>query len=111
MTLTNLKDLVTLYYAEFRAYGTKRADPDEVPKGDQTLYQHINYMLEEIYAMVLFADKRETEGADALSPDQIAKVNRWLGFIQGVLWVIGERTINQLRAEVKHEGNDIPNGD
>ena len=33
----------------------------------------------------------------ALSDGATGKVNRWLGFIQGVLWVTGRKTIDQLR--------------
>jgi len=43
----------------------------------------INDMMEKIYLM-----------------DDIPKLNRWLGFIQGVLWKEGVYTVDELRAQV-----------
>lgn len=34
-------------------------------------------------------------------PEEKGKRNRWLGFIQGVLWCIGEKSIDELRKEVR----------
>jgi hypothetical protein len=34
---------------------------------------------------------------DFVANDKIEKANRWLGFIQGVLWIEGIFTIAQLR--------------
>ena len=50
------------------------------------------------------------ETADYFSP---AKFNRWLGFIQGVLWMNGNRTLQQLRDEMhlvalSEEDDDTP---
>jgi len=30
------------------------------------------------------------------------KLNRWLGFLQGAIWALGYRSIDQLREDCKH---------
>lgn len=49
------------------------------------------------------------ESADYFSP---RKFNRWFGFIQGVLWMNGNRTFRQLREENRlialSEEDDVP---
>lgn len=39
-------------------------------------------------------------------PDQndVPKFNRWLGFVQGVLWAFGHYTLDDLRADVRAAG-------
>ena len=32
-------------------------------------------------------------------PEDVEKANRWLGFIQGVLWTTGVRTIDEMRED------------
>jgi len=39
-----------------------------------------------------------------LIPDRMERANRWLGFIQGVLWQVGLRTIPELVAD---NGDDM----
>jgi hypothetical protein len=34
-----------------------------------------------------------------VSEDKIEKAMRWLGFVQGVLWVCGVYTLEQLKAD------------
>jgi len=34
-----------------------------------------------------------------VSEDKIEKTMRWLGFVQGVLWVYGVYTLEQLKAD------------
>lgn len=34
-----------------------------------------------------------------VSEDKIEKAMRWLGFVQGVLWVCGVYTLDQLKAD------------
>lgn len=48
-----------------------------------TAYEHIYWMCAEIKEFV----KKE----------EMDKAFRWLGFVQGVLWCVGEYTINELR--------------
>lgn len=52
----------------------------------------MEYRLEHTRWMIL----QLLESADYFSP---IKFNRWLGFIQGVLWMNGNRTFRQIRNE------------
>jgi hypothetical protein len=59
------------------------------PKRGGVPLEHIAWMCDE----VAFQPTMKFDG----SPD---KANRWLGFVQGVLWSQGLRTIDQLREDV-----------
>lgn len=56
-------------------------------------YKHILYMIHEIRTTIL---EKEND---------IEKANRWLGFIQGVLWAAGDYSISDLR-EHNREGKN-----
>jgi hypothetical protein len=43
------------------------------------------------------------QAADFVAEGRIEKAMRWLGFIQGVLWMMGLKTLNQLRDDSKSE--------
>lgn len=49
-------------------------------------YAHVHNMLEQIEKFVV-------EG----TPESWDKANRWLGFLQGVFWLHGTYTLNQMR--------------
>lgn len=41
-----------------------------------------------------------------ISEDRIEKAMRWLGFIQGALWVLGLRTIEQMKRDNMPDGSN-----
>jgi len=40
-------------------------------------------------------------------PHEMDKANRWLGFIQGVLWIVGLRDIDEMRADNRDDDEDV----
>jgi len=46
------------------------------------------------------------ETAVFVSDDRIEKAMRWLGFIQGALWVMGFRTIEQMKRDNMPDGSN-----
>ena len=71
--------LLTFYRAEFVRLGIK-------PQRGGVALQHAAWMIEECNNFVNSAD--------------VGKINRWLGFVQGVLWKEGIFTIDQMRDHV-----------
>ena len=57
------------------------------PKRGGVALQHAAWMIEESLAMFVQAE-------------DICKINRWIGFVQGVLWQQGIFTIDQMREHV-----------
>jgi len=84
MTDDQIREAITKYEEELSAYGvplrhtTKGATPSE-----KQAARHILWMCGEI-RQFLKAGRRE-------------KADRWLGFIQGVLWRLGHYTIDDMR--------------
>jgi hypothetical protein len=70
--------ILSFYQSEFRRLNVK-------PQRGGVALQHCAWMVDESLAFF---------GGD------IAKINRWIGFIQGVLWKEGIYTIDQLRQHV-----------
>lgn len=54
-------------------------------------FEHVHNMLEQIEEWL--AD----EHLDVVDPKAWDKANRWLGFLQGVFWMQGTYTLNQMR--------------
>lgn len=57
--------------------------------------QHCRWMLDEMEKMLEDAENPYVYDTDA----KIAKINRWLGFIQGVMWAQSMFTIDQLKED------------
>ena len=71
-----------------------------IPRGGQRLcwndgvtLRHAAWMVEEMIEHL--EDNKEWSG----EPDHL-KVIRWIGFIQGVMWMSGFRTVDELRNDV-----------
>jgi len=45
--------------------------------------------------------------AGLIDEGRIEKAMRWLGFIQGVLWSIGDFTVDELRTHSRSEENEV----
>ncbi len=80
--------LIRIYLDELcrKGYKAVQCDLDKYPVYDNFYtrrYEHLVYMLEQL--------KDETDEN---------KINRWLGFIQGVLWTDGFYSINDLREHI-----------
>jgi len=56
------------------------------PQRSGVALQHAAWMIEECLVMKF--------------PDDMYKINRWIGFVQGVLWKEGIYTIDQMREHV-----------
>lgn len=78
-----------------------------VPKRGGAALQHCAWMIEETLGWV-----KKIPGGML----DIGKVNRWVGFVQGVLWKEGIYTVDQLRehvlaAKAKHDSYEEPEED
>jgi hypothetical protein len=82
MTNDQVRKAVEVYKTEVRIPAKKSAT-DEKPMDRLDALAHISWMCDQIPGFL-------AEGKDE-------KVNRWLGFIQGALWSLGIRTIDQMR--------------
>ena len=84
------ENLLKFYQSEFQRKGIwpKRLDPanpDSLIKNYNTALGHAAWMVEEI----LRSNWIDT-----------GKVNRWIGFIQGTLWMTNVYTVDELRQHV-----------
>lgn len=78
MTIEQIRQVVELY--DSRLYPAAAPVPEQ--EGGSRL-QHVRWMCQQIPKM--------------LDEGHLEKVNRWLGFIQGVLWLENIYTIDQMR--------------
>jgi hypothetical protein len=89
MTKEQTLDVLATYEAHLHKLGYEpaRADAAEPPIGRvdraSVLCNHVLWMIGEMRTFI-------AEGRDD-------KVNRWLGFVQGVLWTTGLYTIDDMR--------------
>ena len=93
MTPDEVVTVVQTYQQILREEGfvpERLTDPPLYPTVDGSL-GHILWMCEEI---------------EVMAQDNLDKAFRWLGFVQGVLWTRGRRSIYQMRCDNKglHEG-------
>jgi len=68
-------------YGEDLGVDPERSSMDSPPLDAHFAKKHVAWMLQQM-----------PDPADSID-----KFNRWLGFVQGVLWVLGVRTIGQMR--------------
>lgn len=83
MTDEQISDAITRYEEDLSSFGvplrhTSKGAPSETQAG-----RHVLWMCGEMRAFL--ADGRRE------------KANRWLGFVQGVLWKLGRYTIDDMR--------------
>lgn len=87
-----MKELIALYRQRLEDAGFSGvrvdAGKDDVELNAQ--YQHLLWMLNQMDAM-----------AEDPGPEDDDKLNRWLGFVQGVLWSTGIFTLTELRAQTR----------
>jgi hypothetical protein len=65
----------------------------EQPESQRGFLEHVEWMTHEALGFI-------KEG-------RLDKANRWLGFIQGVLWSQGIRTIDQMRQDNMPDGEEL----
>jgi len=71
----------------------------EVPFPPRAVDEHLLHMMTKMPGM--YDGAFDTDIPDFYDPDAMMKFNRWLGFIQGVLWLKGTYTLNQLRDQTR----------
>jgi hypothetical protein len=64
-----------------------------IPKRGGVATEHIAWMIDECISMI-------SNPGDTEYNAMYTKVNRWIGFVQGVLWKEGLFTIDQMREHV-----------
>jgi len=85
MTPEQIQDALTKYEEYLSAYGVPLRHPaGEGAPTNEAAGRHALWMCSEVRKFL--ADGRRE------------KADRWLGFIQGVLWVLGNYTIDNMRA-------------
>lgn len=72
--------------------GPERADMNRSPNNFVTRIRHCQWMCDEMLMSL--------KGKPIEATHDSLKINRWIGFIQGVLWSEGVSTIDQLRQDV-----------
>jgi hypothetical protein len=84
MTPEQLVQVCTKYESELQKLvgEAKRASPDISGPDDRTACGHILWMCEQ---------------TKSYAAQDMEKACRWLGYIQGVLWMSGLRTISEMR--------------
>lgn len=86
MTKEQIIDVAKKYKESLSGYGEPcryNADIDVLKSSDALL--HASWMCEQVIEMA--------------NNDKLEKAFRWLGFIQGVLWVTREASISELRKD------------
>lgn len=95
MDLEKVREILTVYEAELKEKGHKavRADDELFASLLHTsvIGNHLLWMCEQV-------DKTYSD----------TKAMRWLGFIQGVLWILGRKSIKQMKEENRPEGDRPP---
>jgi len=81
------KKILEFYFEEFERLKIKAV------RGGVAL-QHCAWMIDECFRMLFHAHNTSAE------PEVLNKINRWIGFVQGVLWKEGIYTIDQMREHV-----------
>lgn len=85
MTGEKIKEVTAIYRERLTAagYAPERFRADDTPACGQSL-RHLLFMLDEI--------------DDFVTAERMDKANRWLGFVQGVLWRNGLYTLEDLKS-------------
>lgn len=79
-----MREVARQYVKELRSAGweAERADPDVPCFGNKRVLRHALWLCEQIAEDTALAE---------------AKAMRWLGFVQGILWVLGSKTISEMK--------------
>lgn len=107
MDLTHLRRVLSKYSALLRTHDVHEVRHDDADFNVFSItvfspkrrLEHAAWMCEE---MIRTLDASEAAAIDQDSLHE--KVNRWLGFVQGILWVTGMRTIEQMRDDNRTPG-------
>ena len=87
MNKLQILNIINKYKDELNYLPSERQDANLKGPYDFERVKHILWMCDEIELM--------------LKDEKFDKINRWLGFIQGVLWSMGKKTINEMREDNK----------
>jgi len=93
MTYRQIKEVVGLYRDKVNGLSIQH---------DGAL-QHVLWMCDKIDEMI-----DEIESISECVRKDFSKINRWLGFIQGVLYTCNIYTIDQMREHNRYEQEDLP---
>ena len=87
MTREQQLSVLRAYEEQFKNWEPERADPDrKLPVGMSMGIKHARWMIQEMIGR-LEANKETGEG----------QAERWIGFIQALLWVNGFYSIDEMR--------------
>jgi hypothetical protein len=86
MTPEKIRQTIEKYKTLFSKIPSAQHADDSLSVGNYQQLQHCKWMLNKMEEML-----KQT--------DNMAKFNRWLGFIQGVLWSQSVYSINDLKAD------------
>jgi hypothetical protein len=89
MSPEKIKELMH-YYARALQVDPVRGDPAALNRDKDADMRHLVWMCGQVIEFV--------------NTQRMAKANRWIGFIQGVMWSYGVMTIDQMRQHNKPEG-------
>ena len=105
MKIEDLQELVDFYIKELESQSFFSRSSGTGPEPKSTPLEHACWMLHRM--------DESCQGYGNLWADENSKIkwdkyNRWLGFVQGVLWVSGIYTIDQMREHVIHATQKDP---
>ena len=96
MTPSKLLGILLSYKTSLKANPPVRLSPEQQEGGSvgpEATLNHLTYMVDE-------AVQHATHG-------KFEKALRWLGFVQGVMWCMGLRTLAELRADNRSTRDDL----
>ena len=92
MTNEQILSVATKYESELVGYPAERQDHGSPPGGRESALRHARWMCQQIPVH--------------LTAGNTGKAMRWLGFIQGVLWTSGAKSIGTMRED--NTGKAVP---
>ena len=93
MTVSQITALAGKYIAKLQRKGikAKKSEAPIIPTAADAL-AHASYLCSKIESSV--SNSADFDGGSGMNPE---KAQRILGFVQGVLWMTGQRTLSQLQ--------------
>lgn len=82
--------LLDKYDAFLATFGVEPHQCVDRPASQEAMIRHLRYMVRTL------STRAEPEGWSE------RKVNRWLGFMQGVMWTLGYKGLSNLRDDCRH---------
>ncbi len=110
MTPEKVLEVISRYRSLLSPVAATQGPFDKKPTPDEAI-SHLHGMLDKMEEMLRSVEAaKELTNAGAAHPDW-DKANRWLGFIQGVFWLHGYFTLNQMRVHNIAREPDVVHGD